>query len=56
MDSLEEEFVQQFTPFQKIAFGIAVKNLESSFSLEKCIGFLEFKQEKEKKEKPTPPS
>jgi hypothetical protein len=47
LSDLEKEFIQQFTPFQKIAFQIAVKNLESSFSLEKCIGFLEFKEEKE---------
>ena len=44
---LEKEFIQNFTPFQKIAYQIAVNNLESSFSLEKCIGFLEFKEEKE---------
>ena len=53
MSDLEKEFIEKLTPFQKIAHNIAVKNLESSFSLEKCIGFLEFKQEKEKeKEKP----
>jgi hypothetical protein len=49
MDPLQEEFLEQLTPFQQIAYKIAIKNLESSFSLEKCIGFLEFKQEKEKK-------
>lgn len=51
MDSMteqEKEFVAELTPFQQIAYKIAIKNLESSFSLEKCIGFLEFKQEKEK--------
>ena len=47
-DEIEKEFIEQFTPFQKIAYNIAVKNLESSFCIEKCIGFLEFKQEKEK--------
>ena len=52
MSELEKEFVEQFTPFQQIAYKIAVKNLESSFSLEKCIGFLEFKQEKEKGSNP----
>lgn len=55
MDETEKEFVEQFTPFQKIAYNIAVKNLESSFCIEKCIGFLEFKQEKAK-EKSNPPS
>jgi hypothetical protein len=48
---LEKEFVAQLTPFQQITHKIAIKNLESSFSLEKCIGFLEFKQQKEKEEK-----
>jgi hypothetical protein len=43
---LEKEFMDTLTPFQKIAYNIAVKNLESSFSLEKCIGFLEFKEQK----------
>ncbi len=47
---LEKEFVAQLTPFQQIAHKIAIKNLESSFSLEKCIGFLEYKQEKQKKQ------
>jgi hypothetical protein len=57
MSDLEKEFIEQLTPFQQIAYKIAVKNLESSFSLEKCIGFLEFKQEKEnEKKKTSPPS
>jgi hypothetical protein len=57
MDPVQKEFLEQLTPFQKIAHKIAVKNLESSFSLEKCIGYLEYKQEKEKEKKAsTPPS
>lgn len=51
MTELEKEFVEKLSPFQQIAYKIAIKNLESSFSLEKCIGFLEFKQEKEKETK-----
>ncbi len=51
LTELEKEFLTQLTPFQQIAHKIAIKNLESSFSLEKCIGFLEFKQKKEKQEK-----
>lgn len=50
MDPYEKEFISTLTPFQKIAYNIAIKNLESSFSLEKCIGFLEFKERKEKNE------
>jgi hypothetical protein len=41
---LEKEFIEQLTPFQKIAYTIAINNLESSFSLNKCIGFLEYKE------------
>jgi hypothetical protein len=51
-EKLEKEFVDQLTPFQQIAYKIAIKNLESSFSLEKCIGFLEYKESK----KSNPPS
>jgi len=39
---LEKEYVKQLTPFQKIAYDIAVKKLESSFNLTLSIGFLEF--------------
>ena len=51
MNNIEKEFVEQLNPFQQIAYKIAIKNLESSFSLEKCIGLLEFKAEYEKKQK-----
>lgn len=47
-DSLEKQFVDSLTPFQKIAYKIAVNNLESSFCLEQCIGFIEYKKESEK--------
>lgn len=47
-DSLEKQFVDSLTPFQKIAYKIAANNLESSFCLEKCIGFIEYKKESEK--------
>ena len=40
--SLEKEYVDQLTPFQKIAYDIAVKKLGSSFNLSLSIGFLEF--------------
>ena len=40
--SLEKEYVEKLTPFQKIAYDIAVKKLGSSFNLSLSIGFLEF--------------
>lgn len=51
-DELEKEFIDQLTPFQQIAYKIAVKNLESSFCIEKCIGFLEYKHNREKQSIP----
>jgi hypothetical protein len=42
VDSLEKEYVDQLTPFQKIAYDIAVKKLGSSFNLKLSIGFLDF--------------
>ena len=56
MDPVQKEFLERLTPFQKIAYKIAIKNLESSFSLEKCIGYLEFKQEKENETKKNTPT
>ena len=38
-----ELYISQFTPYEKIAYQIAIKNLETSFCIEKSIGFLEFK-------------
>ncbi len=45
---LEKEYVKQLTPFQKIAYDIAVKKLESSFNLTLSIGYLEFLAAKSK--------
>ena len=51
----EEEYIKQLTPFQKIAYEIAVKKLESSFNLTLSIGYLEFLAAKSKTpEKLTP--
>lgn len=36
---LTEEYVKSLDNLEKIAYNIAVKNLESSFDIEKCIGF-----------------
>ena len=37
-----EEYVKQMTPSEKIAYQIAREKLESSFDMEKSIGFIEF--------------
>jgi len=44
----EKEYVEQLTPFQKIAYEIAKKNLGSSFNLTLSIGYLEFVAAKSK--------
>jgi hypothetical protein len=46
--SLEKEYVEKLTPFQKIAYDIAVKKLGSSFNLSLSIGFLEFRSSRPK--------
>ena len=45
---LIEKYISEFTPYQKIAYQIAVKQLETSFCIEKSIGFIQYKKEKEK--------
>ena len=39
---LVEQYIAQLTPSEKIVYDIARKQLESSFSIEKSIGFLEY--------------
>jgi len=39
---LIEKYIAQLTPSQLIVYNIAKKNLETSFSIEKSIGFMEF--------------
>ena len=41
---LAEQYIAQFTPEQKKVHAIAIRILESSYSVEKSIGFLEFKK------------
>jgi len=41
---LVEQYIAQFTPDQKKVHEIAIRILESSYSVEKSIGFLEFKK------------
>jgi hypothetical protein len=53
---LEKEYIKQLTPFQKIAYEIAVKKLESSFNLTLSIGYLEFLAAKPKTPETLTPS
>jgi len=39
MEELLKEYTDQLSPAEKIAYDIAVEHLESSFDLEKSIGF-----------------
>lgn len=41
---LVKQYISQFTPEQKKVHEIAIRILESSYSVEKSIGFLEFKK------------
>ena len=43
MEKMVEEYIKSLTPKEKKALEIAKDHLESSFSLEKSIGFLKFK-------------
>jgi hypothetical protein len=56
MDQEEKEYIKQLTPFQKIAYEIAVKKLESSFNLTLSIGYLEFLAAKPKTPETSTPS
>ena len=40
-------YIKQMNPQERIAYNIAVKNLESSFDIEKSIGFIEYKKKQE---------
>ena len=42
-----EEYKESLSELEKIALEIAEKNLESSFNLEKSIGYQEFLKSKE---------
>lgn len=41
-----EEYINQLSNIEKIAFKIAKENLETSFDIEKSIGFLNYIKEK----------
>ena len=47
MEKMVEEYIKSLTPQEKKALEIAKDHLESSFSLEKSIGFLKFKAKQE---------
>jgi hypothetical protein len=40
--ALVEQYIEQLSPSEKIVFAIAQKQLESSFCIEKSIGFLQY--------------
>jgi hypothetical protein len=44
---LVQAYIATFTPEQKMVHEIAIRILESSYSVEKSIGFLEFKKASE---------
>tara|TARA_B100001175_G_C19433252_1_gene602266 strand:- start:450 stop:674 length:225 start_codon:yes stop_codon:yes gene_type:complete len=48
--NLLEKYLNTFSEQDKLAMKIAINQLESSFSLEKSIGFLEFKKNYKKKD------
>jgi transcriptional regulator CtsR len=50
---LIESYLKQLSPHEKIAYTIAVKNLESSFDIEKSIGFLNYIKETKSKNQHT---
>ena len=43
-----EEYISQLTEVEKIAYEIAKEHLGSSFTLEKSVGFLSWKQSQPK--------
>ena len=47
--TLTQEYISSLTKIEKIAYDIAVKNLESSFDIEKCIGFQKWLKNKKNK-------
>ena len=47
LSELVQAYIAGFTPEQKKVHEIAIRILESSYSVEKSIGFLEFKKASE---------
>ena len=46
-EELQNEYLQQLTPLEKVSVKIAQEYLESSFSLEKSIGYINWKASQE---------
>jgi len=49
LEKLFSEYINQLDELEKIALEVAKEQLESSFSIEKSIGFLKWKENKDKK-------
>ena len=41
-NELLELYIENMDPYERVAYEIAKKNLESSYDMEKSIGFLDF--------------
>ena len=48
LEKLISEYINQLDELEKIALEVAKEQLESSFSIEKSIGFLKWKENKDK--------
>ena len=46
---LIDEYISNMKPHEKVAYDIAVNQLESSFDIEKSIGFMEVVKSKKEK-------
>ena len=42
LDELLNLYIENFNVYEKVAYEIAKNNLESSYDMEKSIGFIEF--------------
>ena len=48
LEKLISEYINQLDELEKIALDVAKEQLESSFTIEKSIGFLKWKENKNK--------
>ena len=48
LEKLISEYINQLDELEKIALEVAKEQLESSFSIEKSIGFLKWRENKDK--------
>jgi|APSaa5957512535_1039671.scaffolds.fasta_scaffold1062607_1 hypothetical protein len=47
-ETLIQEYLDQLSEKEKITLEIAKEHLETSFNIEKCIGFTEWKKQQDK--------